>query len=163
MLEAMTKTGKQFVSRFGSSGAAVFSPPRSQRFLTPSKVCRQLVDKKTPGPGYYSTHSSISGNGAYCLSKYRSVFCRAFGGQSKTALSKPLEVPGPGAYQAPSEFGVYRAQSKYVRESERVDRLRSASVVLRGLLKSKTSGESYEGNTNASELVKKSISVDYKE
>lgn len=122
-----------------------------------------MVDRKTPGPGHYSIHSSISGNGAYCLSKYRSVFCRAFGGQAKRALSKPLNVPGPGAYQVPSEFGVYRAQDKYVRESERVDRLRSASAVLREMLKSKMSGESCEGNTNASELVKKSISIDYKE
>lgn len=37
-LETVTKTGRQFVSRFGNSGAAVFSPPRSQRFFTPSKI-----------------------------------------------------------------------------------------------------------------------------
>ena len=38
-----------------------------------------------------------------------------------------VQTPGPGTYRVPSEFGIYAAQDKYVKEFERADQ-RKASV-----------------------------------
>jgi len=50
--------------------------------------------------------------------KYWYEYCKFFN----------LDYPGPGSYRAPSEFGYYKAQDKYIKESERIDQLRQQNI-----------------------------------
>jgi len=105
---------------------------------------------------------TINGSGIYFLSQYRSVLSRNFRGQSKSRVKSRLSVPGPGTYQLPSEFGLYKAQSKYIKEFERVDRIRNDNYILRASLKRKESRNTHEDNANTSDILRKGISVKYK-
>lgn len=105
----------------------------------------------------------MDGSGNYCLSKYRSVFCRDFAGQSKPEFWKLIKTPGPGTYQVPSEFGIYRANDKFIKEYERKDRKRTADAERRKCSKSKTSQEMYDRKVKPSDLTTLPVSVDLKE
>jgi len=39
-----------------------------------------------------------------------------------------LFTPGPGTYRSPSEFGIYRASEKLIKESERLEKTRMSTT-----------------------------------
>lgn len=125
-------------------------------------ILLRTIETKAPGPGHYSIYCSIDGSGTYNLSKYRSVLCRSFGGQTKPELDKPLNTPGPGTYQVPSEFGIYKAQDKYIRESQRIDKMRMVNTALGVHLKRKIADDNGEGESTTSGKKGNSFSIDLK-
>jgi len=38
----------------------------------------------------------------------------------------PPQTPGPGTYQAPSEFGIYKASEKFIKEAEIAEKLKTS-------------------------------------
>ncbi len=98
-----------------------------------TKIAKEVLSK--PGPGHYPVCPGISKTGSYFLSNFKSSLCRTFGSKlpdtNLTSLSWTSQTPGPGAYPAPSEFGVYRAQDKYIKEYERTEDRRKSSMTAR--------------------------------
>jgi len=62
--------------------------------------------KNNPGPGHYVPSPSLNESGRYFNSKFLSSMCRRFGSESKVSkiFNPRPSTPGPGAYQAPSDF-----------------------------------------------------------
>lgn len=68
------------------------------------------------------------------MSTFRSSLCRTFGSKLpdySLSFTSACQTPGPGQYPAPSEFGIYRAQEKYVKETERVSERRKTAMTSR--------------------------------
>jgi len=114
----------------------MFNPPHSKRFheLRKSSNANSIAKeaKLYPGPGHYPPSQAITKSGNYFLSKFRSSMCRRFGSEHRETLPDSratfVFTPGPGAYRAPSEFGHYQAQNKYVEEADRLDSQRKIQV-----------------------------------
>jgi hypothetical protein len=53
----------------------------------------------------------INKNGVYFNSKYRNSLCRYFGRENREGFRPIQDVPGPGTYRAPSEFGLYESSA----------------------------------------------------
>jgi len=87
-----------------------------------------FLEYKSPGPGYYSIDCSSNKKATYVSSKYKSIPYGRFGGESRTDFWQIVDTPGPGMYQAPSEFGIYRAKDRFLREFEKTDRGRTSSL-----------------------------------
>lgn len=100
---SLSKTGKYFLSKFSSSCAKVFDPPRSKRFPETSK-------NKAIGPGQYDI-PGIKPDGKYFVSTQKNSKCRTFSHDQRRTLSIGtfLQSPGPGSYRLPSEFGYYES------------------------------------------------------
>jgi hypothetical protein len=132
-LNSISQKGFQFLSKWRSSLASVFHPPRSARFSGTPKHIRLV-----PGPGHYDMKPSLNPTGSYFLSKFKSSFVRRFGFEKRDSLTRGsvLWTPGPGSYRSPSEFGIYRAQDKYIKETQRNEQLKSSSSPNRLLSKS---------------------------
>jgi len=93
--------GRYNVSKFKNSGATIIAPSRSIRFASAKEA-------KEPGPGAYDLKTGINTSGAYFVSKFKSNIARSFGhSMRKTASGGHLDIPGPGSYRLPSEFGHY--------------------------------------------------------
>ena len=108
--QSINKTGNYFNSKFKSSQCGVFSPARSTRF-SDYKNNRSGI----PGPGTYSPGSAITKDGNYFLSKFKSSNCRTFYHYNRDTMSsvkKQRNMPGPGMYRLPSEFGYYESSKK---------------------------------------------------
>lgn len=83
--------------------------------------------KQVPGPGHYQHGQAMSTNGNYFYSKFHSSCCRKFSIADRDACGLRgtfLSTPGPGTYIAPSEFGIYEAKPKFVKEHIRTDEKR---------------------------------------
>lgn len=107
---SINKTGNYFNSKFGNSRASVFSPSRSQRFISYNKESI----KNSPGPGAYDPSPSITKDGNYFVSKFQSSLCRTFYHFNRDTIpisSQKKAVPGPGMYRIPSEFGYYESRN----------------------------------------------------
>lgn len=103
---ALDLKGTYYNSKFRNSRASVFSPARSKRF---SNYSRNST-KNLPGPGTYNSTATISKDGNYFLSKFKSSMCRTFYHYNRDTMSrsdKRSQLPGPGMYRLPSEFGYY--------------------------------------------------------
>jgi hypothetical protein len=66
----------------------------------------------SPGPGNYKDVNLISKNGHYPLSQSKGGTKAKFDSEPRETMfdrvfRKEIEKPGPGYYQAPSEFGQY--------------------------------------------------------
>ena len=74
-----------------------------------------------PGPGHYEIKPSLNSTGSYFISKFRSSLVVKFGCEKRDSLTRCsiLWTPGPGSYRSPSEFGVYRACDRMMKESEK--------------------------------------------
>lgn len=118
ILNSISKKGNQFLSKWRSSLASVFHPPHSSRFKEGPKEV-----KLRPGPGQYEIKPSLNSTGSYFISKFRSSFVRKFGCEKRDSLTREsiLWTPGPGTYRSPSEFGIYRACDRMVKETEKKD------------------------------------------
>lgn len=102
--QTISKTGIYFNSKFRNSRAGVFSPSRSQRFISYNKDDVRNV----PGPGTYNPSASITKDGNYFVSKFQSSMCRTFYHFNRETMSgarKTKGIPGPGSYRLPSDFG----------------------------------------------------------
>jgi len=108
VLETISPKGKIFISKYKSAATTVFSPASTDRF---SKLHE---DGEKPGPGAYNIGNEINPKGSYFLSKFKSNVGRTFGGSSirKQASTGTLrsDVPGPGSYKLPSDFGIYESK-----------------------------------------------------
>ncbi|KRX09777.1 hypothetical protein PPERSA_02649 [Pseudocohnilembus persalinus] len=103
---ALSQSGTYFNSKFKSSGAMHWNPPRSKRFPK-----NQADD--VPGPGQYPLKISINENGSYFISNFKSSKCRTFSHEMRKTLGGTFsQTPGPGNYRLPSEFGYYEAKKK---------------------------------------------------
>ena len=91
------------LSTIENSRAAAWSPSK-KRFSDDMRHKRDI-----PGPGDYHPSDQISGTSQYLLSNFKSYGTRKYMPDSTlssrgTAPPK-TETPGPGTYQAPSDFG----------------------------------------------------------
>ena len=57
------------------------------------------------------------------------------------------QTPGPGTYPAPSEFGIYRAQEKYIKENERAEGRRKTALTSRS------------GRNSTSQMTERSVKI----
>lgn len=69
----------------------------------------------------------------YFLSNLKSSMCRTFGARpvdtsSTASFHYMSQTPGPGSYPVPSEFGIYQAQEKYIREYQRTEDKRKVGL-----------------------------------
>ena len=120
VLNSISGKGPQFLSKWKSSLASIFHPPKSTRFKDIPKEIKSI-----PGPGQYEIKPSLNSTGSYFISKFRSSLVRSFGVETRDSLTRgSVLTPGPGTYRSPSEFGVYRASEKLVKESERLEKNR---------------------------------------
>lgn len=120
---SINKKGNYFNSKFTSSKCTLFNPPNSKRF----KMFTRNTEK-FPGPGEYSPASSISKDGNYFLSKFKSSNCRTFYHYNRDTIStlgKRKDMPGPGMYRLPSEFGYYESNKKSTFRVKKKRRARS--------------------------------------
>jgi len=87
--------------------------------IEPFKKAREAT--KIPGPGKYPILQLTTKSGVYTISKYKSTQCRRFGQEPKGIKERGtfVQTPGPGTYRTPSEFGIYRASEKFIKETER--------------------------------------------
>jgi len=67
MLNSISRKGPQFLSKWKSSLASIFHPPKSTRFKEISKEIKLI-----PGPGHYDVKPSLNSTGSYFLSKFKS-------------------------------------------------------------------------------------------
>lgn len=110
LLETISPKGKIFISKYKSAATTVFSPASSDRFA-------KKEDGEKPGPGAYNVGNEINPKGSYFLSKYKTNVGRTFGiSMRKQASTGTLrsEVPGPGSYRLPSDFGIYESKTHRV-------------------------------------------------
>jgi hypothetical protein len=91
------------LSTIENSRAAAWSPSK-KRFVDDLRHKRDI-----PGPGDYHPSDQISGTSQYLLSNFKSYGTRKYMPDSTLSSrgQAPLksETPGPGTYQAPSDFG----------------------------------------------------------
>mmetsp|Transcript_36338 Transcript_36338/g.32606 ORF Transcript_36338/g.32606 Transcript_36338/m.32606 type:complete len:137 (+) Transcript_36338:435-845(+) len=105
-VDALSLKGKYVVSTHKNSCACIISPARNSRF--PS-----IRTSQEPGPGQYDTKLGIKPGGFYYISKYKSNLARSFGTSGTRAVSTDRrDVPGPGSYRIPSDFGYYEPPPK---------------------------------------------------
>jgi len=111
LLETISPKGKLFVSKYKSASTTVFAPATSKRFGETNEELGK------PGPGAYNSGGEINKTGFYYVSKYKSSNARTIGGGAirKQASAGTLrnEVPGPGSYKIPSDFGHYESKSHF--------------------------------------------------
>ena len=78
--------------------------------------------KETPGPtNYKGEGDGVSSSGKYILSNHKGAGTRAFSQTSRKIftddVSKSVKnLPGPGNYESPSDFGVYGDAHYYKRK-----------------------------------------------
>ena len=118
------KDGRYFVSSLKSVPASTFGGPaaKSPRFT-------RERGNYTPGPGSYNFQLGVGENKQFSISSMRSPAMSTFYHSDRKifeiskdhgrkchiiASSNPsfLDMPGPGKYQAPSEFGIYASKHK---------------------------------------------------
>ena len=101
--------GTYFISKFKDSGASTFSPKSSIRFKPFNKTTLAF-----PGPGTYKPKYEMTPEGDYFVSTYKSSNCRTFSTSARDSspAKHALDVPGPGSYRLPSEFGYYASKLK---------------------------------------------------
>lgn len=61
--------------------------------------------------GFYDAKCQINDKGVYYLSNYKSSCVRTFGKSQARFIHKLNDMPGPGEYRAPSEFGYYESST----------------------------------------------------
>ena len=115
---SLQANGKYFEAKLKNSGAPTFSLPSLQRF-------KEKLDYR-PGPGAYNLKVGISDSTSFYLSTFTSPKTRTFYHSdrktidiTKDAKSKfyhfysnvVIDLPGPGNYKMPSDFGHYEAKN----------------------------------------------------
>jgi hypothetical protein len=97
--------GKYFISTFKSSPIPVIAPKSHKRF-------KSQQDPNFPGPGSYNFEEKFLKTGCI-LSKYKYEGARKFSQSSREIFEKQkFEIPGPGSYKLPSEFGYVEVKKR---------------------------------------------------
>jgi hypothetical protein len=100
-INGINEKGNYFVSKFKNSCASVISPS--------SNV--EKKDNLNPGPGHYDyLKTCLSAEGKYFISKFKSSKVKTFSKQPRQTLTNDSITPGPGIYNAYSEFGYLKYQ-----------------------------------------------------
>jgi len=107
--ESMNKPGPGTYSNFNLS---VLSKSQNVRNISFNKA-KRFTSQKTcfnnevlPGPGHYKSISTFNSSGFYPLSNYKSGTAKSLSWKNYTK-NKIDDVPGPGYYKVPSDFGIY--------------------------------------------------------
>ena len=99
----INKYGVYGLSTIENSRAAAWSPSK-KRFMDDLRHKRDI-----PGPGDYDPSDQIGGTSQYLLSNFKSYGTRKYMPNTQHSSRGPAptksETPGPGTYQAPSDFG----------------------------------------------------------
>lgn len=99
----INKYGVYGLSTIENSRAAAWSPSK-KRFVDDLRHKKDL-----PGPGDYDPSDQIGGTSQYLLSNFKSYGTRKYMPNTQHSSRGPAptksETPGPGTYQAPSDFG----------------------------------------------------------
>ena len=99
----INKYGVYGLSTIENSRAAAWSPSK-KRFVDDLRHKKNL-----PGPGDYDPSDQIGGTSQYLLSNFKSYGTRKYMPNTQHSSRGPAptksETPGPGTYQAPSDFG----------------------------------------------------------
>ena len=101
------KTGRFAVAKYGDTKFAKINP-NTPRFQT---------IRESPGPLSYREGDSMTGNAKYTLSQHRGNGTRAFSHTARNTFTddfrkREKQLPGPGYYEKPSDFGAY-GDAKY--------------------------------------------------
>ncbi len=106
----MSLTGSYQIAGFKNSKAPSFSLPSLKRFNYDSKIT-------VPGPQAYSPKIGIADSASSFISTFKSAQTRSHYHSNRQTIDIPNHIralPGPGAYNTPSEFGVY--ESKHMKK-----------------------------------------------
>jgi len=104
VLQAISKDGNYYYSKFRGSKAQKISPAKKPRFtygnskqaLYHKGICLSTVDDG-PGPGTYSQKGiSMNNTGNYFSTKYRSNKAMGFARSTRIPMGSGSYVPGPG-------------------------------------------------------------------
>ena len=102
-----------FNSKFQSTKSIRFAPLKLLMNEKEGKQRSESADskgKENMGPNIaYDTKYQINKVGQFFNSKYKNSKCRIFGKASRDSMKKFSDVPGPGNYVLPSEFGLYES------------------------------------------------------
>ena len=119
-----------FNSKFQSTKSTKFAP---LKLLINEKNGNQRSssngpdhDKSTAGKMHdtdlaniiYDTKYQMNTKGQFFNSKYKNSLCRSFGKSVRDSKKQFSEVPGPGNYPLPSEFGLYES-SQAIKEGQK--------------------------------------------
>lgn len=96
-----------FNSKFRSTKSTKFAPLREIASGKPNLASQPQADLCC------DLKHQINTTGRFFNSKYHNSLCRLFGKSQRDVRSRGNELPGPGNYQMPSEFGIY-ASSKAI-------------------------------------------------
>lgn len=91
--------GKGLVSKFKSTPGFRFVPPAN----------KSRVNKQTDTPAFYDDKLGINKLGKYFYSKFKNSGVRSFGKAVRSFNGKNKNLPGPGTYIIPSDFGIYQS------------------------------------------------------
>jgi len=135
---SMNVKGRYPLSKMRNATGIVWSCSKAKRFIYDSKLTTYMIilfntyinyyiENPNPGPGQYDLKPMMNGTGSLFQSKYRSCTAKTMAARTKSSfegtnksnynyyiLNIFLLAPGPGAYLAFSEFGIY--ESKNARE-----------------------------------------------
>eukprot|EP00828_Plagiopyla_frontata_P047403 TRINITY_DN8752_c0_g1_i3.p2 TRINITY_DN8752_c0_g1~~TRINITY_DN8752_c0_g1_i3.p2 ORF type:complete len:182 (-),score=18.43 TRINITY_DN8752_c0_g1_i3:148-693(-) len=102
-IQTINQSGKYSISKYQCYGVTAFNPPSSAKYSESNKDL-----KKFPGPGTYENKFGLSESGKYFFSKFQASGCRIFPRYKRLYFGdKKDNYPGPGTYEANSEFGHY--------------------------------------------------------
>lgn len=59
--------------------------------------------------GFYEPAGQINNKGQYFISSFKNSQCRTFGKSQRKFIEQPNDMPGPGEYRSPSDFGFYQS------------------------------------------------------
>lgn len=100
-------------NRQGLPDSIIYSMVQVNRSALNQQVLSNInLDNKVPGSGYYNAELYLSNNGKYSNSKYKGGTQAKFSRTSRATFIDETKnsiknMPGPGFYKAPSEFGQY--------------------------------------------------------
>ena len=96
--ETINQKTFNFNSRFKNIGTAK---------IMPMSQTKRKIPKSQSQPAFYDLKTEINPKGLYHSSKFKNSQCRSFGKAGRMFGRAPSAKPGPGAYTAPSDFGLY--------------------------------------------------------
>jgi hypothetical protein len=108
-----------FNSKFQSTKSIKFAPLKALVYDTtgnPRSSSNGPANKENEGGAQtaalsYDTRYQINTKGVFFNSKYKNSKCRSFGKANRDSQKRTSDMPGPGNYMLPSEFGIYESST----------------------------------------------------
>lgn len=106
-----------FNSKFQSTKSIKFAPLKAlvnDKTGNPRASSSGPANKENEGEGQptgmnYDIKYQINKTGVFFNSKYKNSKCRSFGKANRDSQKRVTDVPGPGNFMLPSEFGIYES------------------------------------------------------